>query len=66
MHRPEMSEEELTIIVNKQKDGKAAGINRIKAEVMKHLINNKKIRESLLKAFNHSLDEQVNNRWLES
>ena len=33
-----MSEEELTIIVNKQKNGKAAGIDGIKAEVMKHLI----------------------------
>ena len=38
MHRPEMTEEELTIIVNKQNNGKAAGIDRIKAKLMKHLI----------------------------
>ena len=52
MKEPVMTEEELGEIVNKQRNGKAAGVDGIKAEVMKHMIKNKRIREHLLKCFN--------------
>ena len=38
MPRPIMTEEDLIRIVNKQRNGKAAGTDGIKAEVRKHLI----------------------------
>ena len=42
MPMPIMSEEDLIRLVNKQKNGKAPGIDGIKAEVMKHLIKKNK------------------------
>ena len=66
MEIPVMTEEDLLGLVNKQKNGKAAGIDGVKSEAMKYLIRNKKIRKTLLRAFNCSLDEKVNRRWLES
>ena len=41
-------------------------IDGVKAESMKHMVKNKKIRKAILGAFNCSLDEMVNRRWLES
>ena len=38
MKEPVMTEEEMLEIVNRQRNGKAAGVDGIKAEVMKHLI----------------------------
>ena len=35
-------EENLVMIINKQRNGKAAGVDGIKAEMMKHLVKNKK------------------------
>ena len=66
MERPILTEKDLVRIVNKQKSRKAAGVDGVKAEAMKQMIKNKKIRESLVRAFNCSLDEKVNRRWLES
>ena len=48
MQKPEMTEEELIVLVNRQKNGKAAGVDGVKAEAIKH-IKNKKIRKTLLK-----------------
>ena len=66
MPLPEMKEEDLIRIVKKQKNGKAAGVDGVKAETMKHMIRNRKIRKALVTAFNKSLKEPVNRRWLES
>ena len=45
MKEPVMTEEELVEIINRQRNGKVPGVNGIKAELMKHLIKNKKIRK---------------------
>ena len=66
MKEPVMTEEELLEIVNRQRNGKAAGVDGIKAEVMKHMIKNKRIREHLLKCFNRCTNEEVQEYWLNS
>ena len=66
MPLPIMREEDLIRIVKKQKNGKATGVDGVKAETMKALIKNKKIRKGLLCAFNKCLKEKVNANWLES
>ena len=63
---PVMKEEDLIKIVNKQKNNKAAGVDGVKAEVMKHMVRNRKIRKALLLGFNKSLREPVHRRWMES
>ena len=40
MPLPVMKEEDLVRIVRKQKNNKAAGIDGVKAETMKHMIRN--------------------------
>merc|ERR1711984_55772 len=55
---PVMNEEDLVRIVKKQKNGKAAGIDGVKAETMKFMVRNKKIRRGLLTAFNKCLKEK--------
>ena len=49
MTNPIMKDEDLIRLVNKQKNVKAAGVDGIKAEVMKHMIKNDRIRKALLK-----------------
>ena len=66
MPLPEMKEADLLRIVRRQKNNKAAGIDGVKAETMKHMIRNKKIRKGLVVAFNRCLKEKVNEKWLES
>ena len=66
MEEPVMTEKNLTRLVNKQRNGKAAGVDGEKAEVMKQLIKNNRIKKALLRAFNCSLEENVNRIWLES
>ena len=66
MKEPKMTEEELVGIINKQRNGKAAGVDGIKAEMMKYMIKNKRIREHLLKCFNKCIDEKVQEDWLRS
>ena len=58
MKEPKMTEE-LIKIVNNQRNGKAAGVDGIKAELLKHLIKNKTIRKHLLKCCNRCLDEDI-------
>ena len=48
------------------KNNKAAGVDGVKAEVMKHMVRNRKIRKALLAGFNRSLKEPVHRRWMES
>ena len=55
MPLPVMKEEDLIRIVRKQKNNKAAGVDGVKAEVMKHMVKNRKIRKALLAGFNKSL-----------
>ena len=59
MKEPVMTEEELVEIINKQRNGKAAGVDGIKAEVMNYMIKNRRIREHLLKCFNKCINEKV-------
>ena len=44
MKEPQMTEKELVAIVNKQRNGKAAGVDGVRAELLKHLIKNRIIR----------------------
>ena len=66
MPLPVMNEEDLVRIVKRQKNGKAAGVDGVKAEAMKFLIRNRKIRRGLLTAFNKCLKEKIDGNWLES
>ena len=66
MPLPIMKEEEMMNIIKRQKNGKAAGIDGIKAETMKFITRNRKIRRGLLNAFNKCLKEKVCANWLES
>merc|ERR1712030_302343 len=66
MPLPIMREEDLTRIVKRQKNGKAAGTDKVKTEVMKHMVKNKKIRKGLVNAFNKCLKEKVHPNWMES
>merc|ERR1711888_263775 len=66
MPLPVMTEEKMVNIIKRQKNGKAAGIDGIKAETMKFITRNKKIRKGLLNAFNKCLKEKVCENWLES
>ena len=61
-----MEKGDLVRIVRKQKNNKAAGVDGVKAEALKHMVRNKKIRKALVIAFNRSLKEPVKRRWLES
>ena len=64
MEEPIMEEEDLVNIINKQRHGKAAGVDGVKAEVMKHMIKNRRIKLHLLRSFNNCLKEKVNDDWL--
>merc|ERR1711984_40665 len=66
MPLPIMQEEDLIRIVRRQKNGKAAGTDGVKTEVMKHMIKNRKIRRGLVNAFNKCLKEKVHPNWMES
>ena len=66
MPLPVMSEEDLMRIVKRQKNGKAAGTDGVKTEVMKHMVRNKRIRKGLVNAFNKCLKEKVHPNWMES
>merc|ERR1712030_153784 len=63
---PVMTEEEMMKIIKRQKNGKAAGMDGVKAETMKFMIRNRKIRRGLLTAFNKCLKEKIDKNWLES
>ena len=52
MEMPKMTSEDLIRVANKQKNGKAAGTDCIKAEVLKHLVKNKEFVEITVRAIN--------------
>ena len=64
LKEPIMREEDLMRIVNKQRNGKSAGIDGVKAEVMKYMIKNRKIKLHLLKSFNKCLYDDIHKDWL--
>ena len=64
MKEPKMTEKELVTIVSGQKNGKAAGVDGVRAELLKSLIKNSTIREHLLKCCNRCLNESVQEDWL--
>ena len=66
MKKPVMTEEELVEIINRQRNGKAAGANGVRAELLKYLVKNKVIRGHLLKCFNKCLNEEIQEDWLYS
>merc|ERR1712030_297653 len=66
MPAPIMTEEDMVRIIKSQKNGKSAGTDGVKAETMKHMIRNKRIRKGLLNAFNKCLKEKIHPNWLES
>ena len=66
MKVPELTEKELVSIVNNLKNGKAAGVDGIRAELMKSIIKNDTIRIHILKCCNRVLDEKVQEDWLRS
>ena len=53
MKIPIMTTEDFIRLANKQKSGKAAGTDGIKAEVFKHLCKNKEIIKAMVKAINN-------------
>ena len=66
MKEPKITEKKLVTIVNGQKNGKAAGVDGVRAELLKSLIKNSTIREYLLKCCNKVLDEKIQEDWLRS
>ena len=66
MPLPVMQEEDLVRIVERQKNGKAAGTDGVKTEEMKHMVKNRRIRRELVNAFNKCLKEKVHPNWMES
>ena len=49
MKLPKMEENEMVNIIRKMKNGKAAGIDGIRAELIKHIIKNDSIRKHMMK-----------------
>ena len=43
---------------------KAAGVDGVKVEVMKHMVKNRRMKLHLLRSFNNCLKEKVNDDWL--
>ena len=66
MKLPIMAEDELVDIVRKMKNGKAAGIDGVRAELMKYIVKNDTIRKHMLKWCNRELEEKVQEDWLRS
>ena len=66
MKLPIMEEDDLVNIVRKMKNGKAAGIDGIRAELMKHIVKNETIRKHMLKCCKKVLEEKVQENWLKS
>ena len=66
MELPIMKEKDLVDIVRKTKNGKAAGIDGVRAELMKHIVKNEAIRKHMIKCCNKVLEEKVQEDWLRS
>jgi len=52
-------EEELMTVIKNMKNGKAAGIDGVSAELMKHITKNEEIRKYMLKCINNVLKEKI-------
>ena len=46
------------------KNGKAAGVDRVSAELMKYITKNEDIKKYMLKCFNNVLKEDIHEDWL--
>ena len=66
MKLPKMEEDEMVNIIRKMKNGKAAGIDGIRADLIKHIIKNDSIKKHMVKYCNKVLDEKVQDDWLRS
>ena len=64
MKFPVIREEEMMAVIKNMKNGKAAGVDGVSAELMKFITKNEDIRKYMLKCFNNSLKEGVNEDWL--
>ena len=61
-----VTENHLTTITKNLRNGKAAEIDGMIAEIMKHILNNRDIKKHALKCFNRALYEEVHEDWLSS
>ena len=64
MKLPRMEEEEMVNIVRKMKNGKAADVDGIRTELIKHIIKNDSITKHMVKCCNKVLEEKVQEDWL--
>ena len=64
MTNPVINEKEFVEVINNMKNGRAAGIDDIPAELMKELIKDTDTRQYLLTCFNNALIEKVQEDWL--
>ena len=64
MKLPRM-EEDMVNIIRKMKNGKAAGIDGIRAELIKHIVKNDPIRKHMVKCCNKVLEEKSAGRLVE-
>ena len=66
MKLPVIEEKELAETIKNMKNGKAAGVDGIRSELMKYLMKDEEIRKHSKKCFNNILKEKVNRDWLTS
>ena len=66
MEMPIMKPEDMIRIVGNQKNGKAAGTDHIKAEVLKHLVKNKEFVEITTEAINKIPEGKIHRRMKET
>ena len=59
MKFPIIEEEELMTVIKNMKNGKASGIDRVSAELMKHITKNEVIKKNMVKCINIVLKEQI-------
>ena len=66
MKIPIIEEKELMETINNMRNGKAAGVDGIRSELMKFIMKDKKIRIHTTKCFNNILKEPVHEDWCTS
>ena len=64
MKFPIIREEEMMAVIKNMKNGKAAGVDGVSAELMKFITKNKDIKKYMLKCFNNVLKEKIQEDWL--
>ena len=65
MEKP-IIEEEMMEVIKKMKNGKAAGVDGIRTELIKYITRNDSIRKHMVKCCNNVLNERVQEDWLKS